>query len=108
MNAQLKQAIINDLGLGALSLAEQDTAIERVGKLIFQSVLLRVSETLNETDQKALEKLLGEPASDPSTLFTFLGEKAPNLNELVKEEVFRFKEEQRVVMEGLAAKAPRA
>ncbi|MFH1192827.1 MAG: hypothetical protein V1656_00715, partial [Candidatus Jorgensenbacteria bacterium] len=92
MDLQLKQMIASDLGLGALSATEQDAAIERVGKIIFQSVLLRVSETLDETDQKALEKLLGEPASDPSALFAFLGEKAPNLNEIVKEEVLRFKE----------------
>jgi hypothetical protein len=89
----LKQNIIKDLGLEALSEEEQEEALLSVGRIIFQAVLIRVLQELDDQGKDEFDKLLSEKPNDEEAILKFLTEKVPNLNSIVREEVSKFKQE---------------
>jgi hypothetical protein len=91
MNDTLKQNLVKQLGLDLLPENEQDEAILTIGKIIFEGVILRVMEILDDVDKAALDGLLaGNPSEEAMT--SFLRSRVPNLNEIVSQEVATFKE----------------
>ncbi len=97
MDSELRKAIVKELGLEALSPADQDSAIERIGAVVFQKVLMRAFEQLSDADRLELEKAVSDP-SKPEVLFTFLQAKVPNFDQLIKEELANFKADAAEVM----------
>ena len=93
MNETIKQRMIQSLGLGALPPAEQDEALNRVGRILFQAVLMRAAEDLEESKQEELSRLLGADQPDPQQLMAFLQTNVPDFETIMREEVARFKEE---------------
>jgi len=93
MNTILQKNIIKDLGLDTLSEKEQEQASLSVGKIIFQSVLIRVMEELDDKAKNEFEKILKEKSNDESAILIFLKSKIANLDEIVSEEVAKFKQE---------------
>lgn len=89
----LKQNIIKELGIDILPEKEQEEALLRIGRIIFQSVLIRVMEQLNAKEKDQFTKLLTEKPDDEKAILDFLKSKIPNLNEIVNEEVASFKKE---------------
>src|SRR3989344_906294 len=92
MDTNLKVNIISALGIDNLPPKEQEDIITRVGALIFQKVMMRVMDELDENDQDILEKLVDQ-GSTPEVLFDFLREKEPNLSVIIREESAKFKQE---------------
>lgn len=89
----LKKNIIKDLGLDALPEKDQEEALLTVGKIIFQAVLIRVLQELTEKEKDQFEKLLTEKTDDEEAILSFLQAKIPHLNDIVNEEVAKFKRE---------------
>jgi len=89
----LKQNIIKDLGLEVLPEEEQEEALLSVGRIIFQAVLIRVLQELDDQGKDEFDKLLSEKPNDEEAILKFLTEKVPNLNSIVREEVSKFKQE---------------
>lgn len=59
--------------------------VDRLSKLVFQSVLVRVLPTLSEEDMKRYEELI-ESQEDGEAIFKFLENKVPDFGEIIKEE----------------------
>lgn len=93
MNGILQKNIIKDLGIDTLPEKEQEEMLLSIGKIIFQSVLIRVMDELDEKGKDEFEKLLEEKANDEEAILNFLRLKIPNLDEIVNEEVAKFKQE---------------
>lgn len=93
MNTILQKNIIKDLGLDKLSEKEQEETLLSVGRIIFQSVMIRVMEELDEAGKDEFEKILTEKPNDEEAILNFLRSKLPNLDEIVNEEVAKFKQE---------------
>ena len=89
----LQKNIIKDLGLDKLPEKEQEEALLTIGSIIFQAVLIKVMEELTEKEKDQFEKLLTEKPDDEEAILGFLKAKVPNLNEIVNEEVAKFKQE---------------
>lgn len=89
----LQKNIISDLGLGKLPEKEQEEALQSIGRIIFQAVLIRTMEELDEKSKDEFEKILTEKPNDESAILEFLQTKIPNLNEIVNDEVSKFKQE---------------
>ncbi|MBI4691842.1 MAG: hypothetical protein HY773_00110 [Candidatus Terrybacteria bacterium] len=89
----LQKNIISDLGLDKLSEKEQEEALQSIGRIIFQSVLIRVMEEMDDKGKDEFEKVLSEKPNDEEAILNFLQTKLPNLNEIVNEEVAKFKQE---------------
>jgi cyclopropane fatty-acyl-phospholipid synthase-like methyltransferase len=97
MDPTLRKTIIAAYNLGGLSEAEQNDTIERIGGLIFQSVLIKAMETMDDTMQKAFEKMLDNDAS-PEELMEYLRTNVENFDAMAKEEAERFQQESMDVM----------
>lgn len=93
MTTILQKNIINDLGLDKLPAKEQEEALLSIGRIIFQSVLIRTMEELDEAGKDEFEKILSEKPNDEEAILSFLQKKIPNLNEIVNEEVAKFKQD---------------
>ena len=93
MNTILQKNIIKDLGLENLSEKEQEESLLSIGRIIFQSVLIRVMEELDEAGKNEFEKILTEKPNDEETILSFLQAKIPNFNEIISGEVAKFKQE---------------
>ncbi|MEK9154761.1 MAG: hypothetical protein AAB596_01690 [Patescibacteria group bacterium] len=93
MDNILKQNLIKEIGLDTLPQEEQESALLSIGRIIFQGVLIKVLDELNDKDKDELEKLLAEKSDDEAAILNFLRAKVANLEEIIKSEVERFKKE---------------
>lgn len=95
MNTQQKEIrenIIEMFKIAELPEDKQEETINRIGGIIFQSVLMRVLPTLSEEDLADYEKLLDNNIP-PDGLMDFFGEKVPDFLKIVAEESENFQKE---------------
>jgi hypothetical protein len=87
-------SIIKSLGLDPSTMTPeaQQELLGKVGTLIYQAVLLRVMEVLADDTVTEFEKLV-DSGADQDAIFTFLKSHVPNLEEIIKEESEKFKQE---------------
>ncbi len=100
----LNENIIKYLGLENLDEEKQKETLLRIGKVIYQAVMMRVVDLLDEESQKEFNNLLDEVGTDESKqnkIMEFLKEKIPNFDEIAQEEIAKFKEETVSVMGNL-------
>jgi ABC-type sugar transport system substrate-binding protein len=89
--------IIKTLGIDTLPEEQQKEAMEKMGAIVYQEVMLRVLDIMTEEDKDAFEKLL-ENNPDPEAMFAFLGSKVPNIEAIVAEEAEKFRTESAEIM----------
>lgn len=89
----LKQNIIKDLGLDSLPEEEQKEAFLKIGEIIFSGVLSRVLDELSDEEASEFEKIISETPDDEEAVMNFMKAKVPNLDEIVNEEITKFKKE---------------
>lgn len=95
MNTQQKEVrenIIELFNIKELPEDKQEETINRIGGIIFQSVLMRVLPMLSEEELADYEKLLDNNVA-PDELMNYFGEKVPNFLEIIKEESENFQKE---------------
>ncbi|MFA7000355.1 MAG: DUF5663 domain-containing protein [Candidatus Paceibacterota bacterium] len=88
----INKNIVLTLGINTLPIEKQKETMERLGAIVYQEVMLRVLDILSEEDKDAFEKLI-EKDPNPENIFGFLSEKITNLDEIVKEEAEKLREE---------------
>ena len=93
MDGTLSQNIIKDLGLDTLPPERQMQVLLGIGRVIQQNIILRVLELLPEEAKDEFDKLLAEKMNDEEAVLGFLRSKIPNLDQIVEEEISKFKEE---------------
>jgi hypothetical protein len=89
---QINKNIVLILGINTLPIEKQKEAMERLGSIVYQEVMLRVLDILTEEDKDEFEKLI-EKNPNPENLFDFLSNKLPNFEEIVKEEAEKLRDE---------------
>ena len=103
MDDILKENIIKSLGIDALPQEQQEEALAKIGNMIFQGVLMKVMENMAEADRDEFEKLLSEKNNEPEAILNFLRSKITNLDEIVNEEIIKFKQESTNFMNNIKA-----
>jgi len=104
MDNIFNQNIISYLGLEHLDQDKQEETLLRIGKVIYQAMMLRVMDILSEDEQKEFGQILdavGTNENKQGEIMDFLKVKIPNLDEVAKEEITKFKKETMDVMENL-------
>lgn len=101
MDDVLKQNMVKDLGLDKLAPQEQEEALLTMGRLLFQAVIARVLEVMNEADKEEFEILLSDKSVDSGVVYEFLQKKVEDLDKIVKEEIVSLKKEAIDFMEGI-------
>lgn len=89
---EINKNIVTTLGINTLPVEKQKEAMERLGAIVYQEVMLRALDILSEADKDEFEKLI-EKDPNPEKMFGFLSEKIPNLEEIVKEEAENLRKE---------------
>lgn len=82
---EINSNIVIALGINKLPIEKQKEAMERLGAIVYQEVILRSLEILTDEEKDSLEKLI-EKDPNPEIIFGFLSEKISNFEEIVKEE----------------------
>lgn len=99
LNTAIKTNLVRELNLENLSPEKQEEIFEKIGKIIFQKIILKITEILPEENLNDFQKLLENEAEENKNLFLFLQEKIPNFEEIVDETVTEFKEETTALFE---------
>lgn len=87
----LSKDIVSEWGLGDLPQEEQIDMVDRIGRLIYQAILVRSLDILSEIEQDEFDLLLNEDATTPEDVVLFLERKIPTFTLLLKEEVAKLK-----------------
>lgn len=82
--------LITELGLQDLPEDKKEQLILKIGELIQQNIILRVLNELSDKDKDEFDKVLAEENGEKT--LAFLQSKLPNLEEIFKEEIAKFKE----------------
>ncbi len=93
MNNSLSKDIIKEWGLGSLSPEKQMEMVERIGRIIYQAVLVRTLDILSEKDQDEFDALLDQDTTTPDEVLAFLQKKIPTFEQIMLEERKSIKED---------------
>lgn len=97
MFQKINADIIDILGIKNLGEEEQKDAMEKMGGLVYQEIMLRAIDMLSEEDKNDFEKIITENPN-PEAMFDFLEEKIPNIEEIAREEAEKFKTDSANIM----------
>ncbi len=89
----LPKNIIQEWGLEGMSETAQVDFVDRVGKLLYQAILVRSLDILSEKEEIELDLLLDEDTSTPQDVLVFLQSKIKTFDILVAEERDKLKGE---------------
>ncbi len=90
--SEIRKNIITLFEIDKLPEDKQEESISRIGKIIFQSVLIRVLPVLKDEELAQYEKLV-EDGVGPDVLLDFFFEKIPSFLQIVAEEAENFRKE---------------
>ena len=93
MNNILSQDIIKEWGLQNLPSEKQEEMVERIGKILYQAILVRALDILSEKEQVEFDLLLDEDTTTPDDVLGFLQKKIPTFDLMVLEERKNLKED---------------
>jgi hypothetical protein len=91
MNSELKKKISSDFGLTKMDSEEQERIIEKIGNLLFESVIERSLNLMNEQTTKDFDEVITNAGEDYEKVIRFLNENVPGFNNLVIDEMKRLK-----------------
>ena len=97
---EINKNIVTTLGINKLPVEQQKEAMERIGSIVYQEVMLRALDILTEEEKDEFEKIVEKDAS-PDNLFDFLTDKIPNLGDIVVEEAEKLRKESAEIMEDI-------
>lgn len=95
MEPDQKQRMIAEWGLGQFSPEEQDVYIDKIGQALYQSVVLRASDTMSEAEQDALDAYLQQMGvqATAATLLEYLSTHLTGFDQVLAEETAKLKTE---------------
>ncbi len=86
MNTNLSQDVIREWGLQSLKPEKQAEMADRIGRLMYQAVLVRALDILSDKEQTEFDLLLEEDSTTPNEVLAFLQSKIPTFEQLANEE----------------------
>lgn len=91
MDEDFKKKIIEDFGLRNMPPADQDSMIEKIGNLLFESVVERSVDVMDDQAVTDFEKELDSAGGDYGKVVSFLKTRTPGFDEIVSQELSRLK-----------------
>jgi hypothetical protein len=89
----LSKDIIHEWGLQDLPETKQIELVDRIGKLLYQAILVRSMDILSEKEEGELDVLLDNDATTAQDVLIFLQSKIKNFDTIVAEEREKLKED---------------
>ena len=91
MNKKFNKKIANDFGLENMDSREQERMIEKIGTLLFESVIERAVDVMDESVMNDFENTVTNAGSDYQKVIDFLKSKVPDFDKIVTDEMSRLK-----------------
>lgn len=91
MDQNIKKKISEDFGLTKMDSDEQEKYIEKIGNLLFEAVIQRSVDFMDEITLNEFDKTIETAGEDYQKVIGFMKEKVPNFNKIVSEEMMRLK-----------------
>jgi hypothetical protein len=91
MSDEVNKKIAKDFGLENMDSREQERMVEKIGNLLFESVVERAVETMDENATNDFEGVISEAGDDYQKVISFLKSRTPGFNKIVSEELTRLK-----------------
>lgn len=86
-NKELREILINELGIQALPEEAQDEIVAKLGEVILRSVTVAIFEKLGDEARAEFERVSKE--DEPELVQRFIEENVPDMQTLMEEEVKR-------------------
>lgn len=91
MDENFNKKIIEDFGLGSMDSREQERMIEKIGNLLFESVVERSVDLMDEEVMNDFDEAIAGAGSDYQKIISFLKSRVPGFDKIVSEEMSRLK-----------------
>lgn len=85
--------IIKEWGLSSLPDSKREEMVNRIGRIIYQALLVRSLDILSDVEQTELDTLLDIDSTTPQDVLLFLKLKIPTFEQLIIEERKSLKED---------------
>lgn len=82
----LKKDLFDLFQLGKMSPEKAEETLNRLAKLVFQSILVRILPTLSEEKKNKYDEIIESKENNGDELFYFLRDNTENFDEIIKEE----------------------
>ncbi|MEQ1499854.1 MAG: hypothetical protein ABL917_00585 [Parcubacteria group bacterium] len=82
----LSKDIVKEWGLSALSQSKQVEVLDSISRTIYQAVLVRSLDLLNEDEEKELDDLLDVDATTPDEVMAFLKKRIKKFTKILEDE----------------------
>lgn len=86
MSNILSKDVIKEWGLESMPVEKQEDFVDRIGRMMYQAILVRALDILSEKEQVEFDLLLDEDNTTPNEVLAFLKAKIPTFEILVEEE----------------------
>jgi hypothetical protein len=93
MNSILSKDVIKEWGLAAMPQKDQNAIVERIGRILYQAILVRALDILSEKEQTEFDELLDNDLTTPDDVLAFLQKKIPTFEKMVEDEKKSLKED---------------
>jgi len=93
MPKSIKDNLISQLGLDDLPQEKKIELMMKWGDIVQKDIIMRVLKELPENNKVELDRLLAAEGDNFKEIYKFLEGKMPNLDDIVKEEIEKFREE---------------
>jgi hypothetical protein len=91
MDENFKSRITQDFGLSNMRAEEQEKMIDRIGTLLFEAVVERSVDTMDDGTLSDFEDMLGSAGNDYQKVLSFLKDRVGSFGEIVSDELGRLK-----------------
>lgn len=87
----MKKKIVADFGLGDMTEADQEKFIERIGAMLFEYVVERAVEVMDEQTMTDFDEVITNAGEDYQKVIVFLKDRVPGFKDIVTDEMSRLK-----------------
>jgi len=91
MNDEFKKKIVEDFGLQSMDGVEQERMIEKIGTMLFESVVERAVDLMDEAVMNDFDETINSAGEDYQKVISFLKERVVGFDKIVTEELSRLK-----------------
>ena len=86
----LKDMLVDELGLDELNEVKLVNAVDRIGKMIMQTAVIRAMGEMRDSDVAEFDSMMGVDAK-PENIMIFLRAKGVDIDSIIREEIAIFK-----------------
>lgn len=90
--------LIKELGINELPQEQREETLLQMGEIIQQRIVLRIVAELPEDKKEAFANVVNSEDESGEAVDTFLGENLPNLEEIILDEIGKYKKEMKEFM----------